>query len=93
MWRDGSSAKSLADLNPYNGRTIATFKLANLQDLDEAYRSGEAAQKIWADVNPFEKRAILEKAIAWRSRCKGVTDTLGVGTQRSYDRESPQTNA
>jgi len=65
VWRDGKSQKVLEDRNPYDGKTIARFKLANLSDLDEAYRSAAAAQKIWADVNPFEKRAILEKAIAW----------------------------
>lgn len=64
VWRDGSSQKVLTDRNPYNGKPIADFKLASLSDLDEAYRSGAAAQKIWAAVNPFEKRAILEKAIA-----------------------------
>ncbi len=64
-WREGSSQKTLTDRNPYNGETIAEFKLAGLADLDEAYRSAAAAQKIWAEVNPFEKRAILEKAIAW----------------------------
>jgi vanillin dehydrogenase len=65
VWRDGKSQKVLVDRNPYNGKTIAEFKLANLSDLDEAYRSAAAAQKIWAEVNPFEKRTILEKAIAW----------------------------
>ena len=64
-WRDGSSKKVLSDRNPYNGQTIADFKLASLADLDEAYRAAAAAQKIWADVNAFEKRAILEKAITW----------------------------
>ena len=64
-WRDGSSEKVLSDRNPYNGETMANFKLASLADLDEAYRSAAAAQKIWADVNAFEKRAILEKAITW----------------------------
>jgi len=65
VWRDGLSTKTLADRNPYNGQIIAEFKLANLADLDEAYRSAAAAQKIWAEVNAFEKRAILEKAITW----------------------------
>ena len=64
-WRDGSSQKVLSDRNPYNGQAIADFKLANLADLDEAYRSAAAAQKSWAEVNAFEKRAILEKAITW----------------------------
>ena len=72
VWRDGRSQKSLADNNPFNGKPIAEFKLANLADLDEAYRSAAAAQKIWAEVNPFEKRAILEKAITWVEDRKSV---------------------
>ena len=65
VWRDGSSQKVLTDRNPFNGKAITAFKLANLADLDEAYRSAAAAQKIWVRVNPFEKRAILERGIAW----------------------------
>ena len=65
VWRDGASQKLLVDRNPYDGKPMADFKLANLSDLDEAYRSAAAAQKVWAEVNPFEKRAILEKAITW----------------------------
>jgi acyl-CoA reductase-like NAD-dependent aldehyde dehydrogenase len=65
VWREGSSKKTLSDKNPYNGNVIADFKLASLSDLDEAYRSAASAQKIWAEVNPFEKRTILEKAIIW----------------------------
>jgi acyl-CoA reductase-like NAD-dependent aldehyde dehydrogenase len=64
-WRDGSSAKTLTDSNPFNGRTVASFKLANLKDLDEFHRSAAAAQKIWAAVSPFEKRAVLERGVAW----------------------------
>ena len=65
VWRDGLSKKVLTDTNPYTGNSIADFKLASLADLDEAYHSAAAAQKVWADVNPFEKRTILEKAITW----------------------------
>ncbi|HZP18428.1 MAG TPA: aldehyde dehydrogenase family protein [Terriglobales bacterium] len=68
VWRDGKSQTTMTDKNPYNGEPIAEFRLANLADLDEAYRSAAAAQKIWAEVNPFEKRAILEKAIAVMDR-------------------------
>ena len=64
-WRDGNSQKTLTDRNPFNGQPIADIRLASLADLDEAYRSAAAAQRVWAEVNPFEKRAILEKAIAW----------------------------
>lgn len=77
VWRDGASQKSLADYNPYNGKPIAEFKLANLADLDEAYRSAATAQKIWAEVNPFEKRAILEKAITWVEKHEAeITDII-----------------
>src|ERR1700685_748542 len=76
-WRDGKSQKVLADLNPYNGKAIAQFKLASLADLDEAYRSAAAAQKVWAEVNPFEKRAILEKAINWIEQNEAdITDII-----------------
>ncbi len=70
-WRDGKSQKVLADKNPYDGQTIAEFKLANLADLDEAYRAAAAAQKVWAEVNAFEKRTILEKAITWIEQNEG----------------------
>jgi acyl-CoA reductase-like NAD-dependent aldehyde dehydrogenase len=77
VWRDGSSNKTLTDKNPYNGNPIADFKLATLPDLDEAYRSAAAAQKIWAEVNPFEKRAVLEKAITWIEQNEAdITDII-----------------
>jgi vanillin dehydrogenase len=71
VWRDGKSQKVLTDRNPYDGEPIAEFKLASLADLDEAFRAAEAAQKIWAEVNPFEKRTVLEKAITWIEQNEG----------------------
>ena len=77
VWRDGKSQKVLTDQNPYNGHKIAEFKLGSLADLDEAYRSAASAQKIWADVNPYEKRAILEKAITWIDQHEAdITDII-----------------
>jgi acyl-CoA reductase-like NAD-dependent aldehyde dehydrogenase len=77
VWRDGSSQKVLTDRNPYNGKAIADFKLASLTDLDEAYRAAAAAQKVWAAINPFERRAILEKAIAYVERNEAeITDLI-----------------
>lgn len=76
-WRDGASAKVLTDRNPYNGKPICDFKLADKADVDVAYRSAAAAQKIWAQVNPFEKRAILEKAITFVEKNEAeITDIL-----------------
>jgi vanillin dehydrogenase len=65
VWRDGSSDKVLSDRNPYNGAPIADFKLATLADLNEAYHSAATAQRAWAEINPFERRAILEKAVTY----------------------------
>jgi len=77
VWRDGSSKKTYTDLNPYTGQPIADFKLASLTDLDEAYRSAASAQKIWAAVNPFEQRAILEKAITYVEQNEAdITDII-----------------
>jgi acyl-CoA reductase-like NAD-dependent aldehyde dehydrogenase len=76
-WRDGSSSKVLTDRNPYNDKPICDFKLASLADLDEAYRSAAAAQKIWAEVNPFERRSILEKAITFVEKNEAeITDLI-----------------
>jgi vanillin dehydrogenase len=64
-------------LQIYNGKTIATFKLASLADLDEAYWSAAAAQKLWAEVNPFEKQRILEKSITWIEQSEGdISDII-----------------
>jgi acyl-CoA reductase-like NAD-dependent aldehyde dehydrogenase len=77
VWRDGSSQKVYTDRNPYNGKPIADFKLASLADLDEAYRSAAAAQKVWAAINPFERRTILEKAFTYVEQHEAdITDII-----------------
>jgi len=60
-WRDGRSAKKYADTNPYSGDTITEIQLASVEDIDEAYKSAEHAQVAWAEVNPYQRAAILEK--------------------------------
>jgi len=76
-WRDGASSKVLTDRNPYDDKPLCEFKLGSLADLDEAYRSAAAAQKIWADVNPFERRSILEKAITFVEKNEAeITDLI-----------------
>ena len=64
-WRDGASGKVLTDRNPFNGNVIAEIKLANLADLDEAYKAAAAAQKAWVEINPYERRTIMDKAVAY----------------------------
>lgn len=64
-WKDGRGQKVLTDKNPYNGESIAEFRIANLQDIDEAYQAAARAKEEWDKVNSFTKRAILEQAIAY----------------------------
>ena len=77
VWRDGNAGKTLTNRNPFNGATINEIKLANLEDLNQAYASASAAQKVWAAVNPYERRAILEKAIAYIETVEAdITDII-----------------
>ncbi|WP_163970623.1 aldehyde dehydrogenase family protein [Oceanobacillus halotolerans] len=64
-WRDGSSSRTMENKNPYNGEVIATYKAANLQDLDDAYQSANNVQKQWAKANPVVQREVFEKAVAY----------------------------
>ncbi len=67
----------LTDRNPYNGNAIAEIKLGTLADLDEAYASAAAAQKVWIEINPYERRTILEKAIAYIEKVEAdITDII-----------------
>ena len=77
VWRDGSSSKCWVDRNPYTGEAITEFRLANKIDIDEAYRSAQNAQKEWEAVNAFEKRDILESAIAYINQHEAeITDII-----------------
>lgn len=62
-WRDGQSDHFYVDANPYDGSTVAKFRMASVADVDLAYESAKRAQKEWALVNPFEKRELFERAV------------------------------
>lgn len=64
-WRTGSMDKVLVDRNPFDGSTIAEFNCASVADVDEAYRAAERAKLEWDRVNPYAKRAVFEKAVAY----------------------------
>ncbi|MEU6661982.1 aldehyde dehydrogenase family protein [Streptomyces sp. NPDC046821] len=61
-WRDGSGEKELHDQNPFNGRNIGSFTLATRDDIDEAYRAAQTAQRAWEQVNAYGKRTVFETA-------------------------------
>lgn len=61
-WRRGRSASIYRDVNPYSGDTVAEIQFASLEDINEAYEVAERAQAAWAEVNPYERAAVLERA-------------------------------
>ena len=60
-WREGSGGSELANVNPYSGETLYTFRSAGAKDVDDAYRAAREAQKIWAAKAPAEKQDCIEK--------------------------------
>ncbi|GAB4072985.1 benzaldehyde dehydrogenase [Barrientosiimonas marina] len=64
-WRDGNSRNILVDKNPYSGKTLTEFRMADTNDVDEAYKSAQEAMEKWNQINPYKQRDILEKAISY----------------------------
>lgn len=58
-WRPGSGDTDLADDNPYNGETLLTTRLANVEDVDNAYTSAAHAQKEWASASPTDRAGVF----------------------------------
>lgn len=61
-WRDGRSEKTLTVTNPYDDSVLTRIRQANKQDLDEAYRAAEAAQKEWSAQPPSARRQVILRA-------------------------------
>ncbi len=63
-WKQGSSDEILTVRNPYNGEALAEIRLADKQDIDDAYNIAKQRQKDWADVLAYEKIDLMERAAA-----------------------------
>ncbi|MFF4166954.1 aldehyde dehydrogenase family protein [Streptomyces sp. NPDC001741] len=61
-WLTGSGSWDIIDFNPYNGEKLCSITVATAAEADLAYRAAERAQREWAAVSPYERRAVLEKA-------------------------------
>ncbi|WP_409298638.1 aldehyde dehydrogenase family protein [Peribacillus sp. SCS-26] len=64
VWKDGSSTKKMKNTNPFTGEELTLIQSASKEDLDEAYKAAERAQREWASELPQNKRKIIEKAVA-----------------------------
>ncbi|GGF33599.1 putative aldehyde dehydrogenase YfmT [Halobacillus andaensis] len=62
-WRPGSSDKTVENVNPYTSQTLSTIPSANEDDLNEAYRAAEEAQKEWMTYTPDEVQSYFEALI------------------------------
>ncbi|MFJ9350214.1 aldehyde dehydrogenase family protein [Streptomyces sp. NPDC101237] len=62
-WRPGTGSWDIIDFNPYDGEKLASITIAAVDEVDEAYRAAERAQKQWAATNPYARRAVFEKAL------------------------------
>ncbi|MGW2688543.1 aldehyde dehydrogenase family protein [Streptomyces sp. NPDC001414] len=62
-WRPGTGSWDIIDFNPYDGEKLASITIAAVDEIDQAYRAAERAQKQWAATNPYARRAVFEKAL------------------------------
>lgn len=87
-WLTGSGSWDIIDFNPYNGEKLAAVTVATALEVDRAYRAAERAQQKWAAVNPYERRAVLERALDITLEradaiAEAITDELGGTRSRS----------
>ncbi|CDR13124.1 aldehyde dehydrogenase family protein [Streptomyces iranensis] len=61
-WRHGGSASPLTVRDPYNGQVLAQLVSAGADDVDEAFREADRAQRSWRRVLPGERARIIRRA-------------------------------
>ncbi|MET8632902.1 aldehyde dehydrogenase family protein [Streptomyces sp. NPDC004074] len=62
-WRQGTGSWDIIDFNPYDGEKLASITIATVDEVDEAYRAAAAAQREWAAISAYGRRAVFEKAL------------------------------
>ncbi|MER8113963.1 aldehyde dehydrogenase family protein [Streptomyces sp. NPDC094031] len=62
-WRPGSGSWDVIDFNPYDDEKLASITVATVDEIDQAYRAAERAQKAWADTNPYARRTVFERVL------------------------------
>ncbi|STO06898.1 aldehyde dehydrogenase family protein [Exiguobacterium aurantiacum] len=61
QWVEGSSDKSIDNVNPFTDETLFSIRSADESDLDNAYSVAKAAQAEWATMLPQDRRALIER--------------------------------
>ncbi|MEU0008137.1 aldehyde dehydrogenase family protein [Streptomyces sp. NPDC006314] len=62
-WRPGTGSWDVIDFNPYDDEKLASITVATVGEVDQAYRAAARAQKQWAELNPYTRRAVFERAL------------------------------
>lgn len=62
-WRAGTGSWDIVDFNPYDGEKLASITVAGVDEIDQAYRAAERAQKAWGATNPYTRRLVFERAL------------------------------
>jgi len=77
QWQLGTGSWDIVDLNPYNGEKLASITVATADQVDQAYRAAETAQRAWARVNPYTRRLVFERALrVIEEREQEITETI-----------------
>ncbi|MGW1072487.1 aldehyde dehydrogenase family protein [Streptomyces sp. NPDC002537] len=62
-WRAGTGSWDIVDFNPYDGEKLASITVASVDEIDQAYRAAERAQRAWGATNPYTRRLVFERAL------------------------------
>ncbi|MFI9723712.1 aldehyde dehydrogenase family protein [Streptomyces sp. NPDC052396] len=62
-WRAGTGSWDIVDFNPYDGEKLTSITVAGADEVDQAYRAAERAQRVWGGTNPYTRRLVFERAI------------------------------
>ncbi|MEW1909033.1 aldehyde dehydrogenase family protein [Kitasatospora sp. NPDC085895] len=77
QWRPGSGSWDIVDINPYDGEKLAAITVATADEVDQAYRAAQRAQRTWAATNPYTRRLVFERALRLiEDREQEITDTI-----------------
>ena len=62
-WTEGKDDSEIKNVNPYDNSEINTFKGANKEDVDRAYKAAKKAAIEWGKSLPQERAAVIQKAV------------------------------
>ncbi|HZH58661.1 MAG TPA: aldehyde dehydrogenase family protein [Metabacillus sp.] len=69
-WIEGGSGRIYSIKDPFDQSDIVSVKLANIEQIKEAYNKAKLAQKEWAKSTPEQRREVLTKALDYLERNK-----------------------